>query len=285
MTNCTSCNQPLGFFRGISSKNICKKCESLHKQANNEIISLVGNEDLRGGDLEHLKTSVEKIAAANRIDNATLDTLIFIGLERILDKALEDKILLEEEEEPLYMGLERLADCFSISKERLKQGSLFAKLVKNATLRDVFNEKIPERVNVVGSIPFNMQKTEKLVWLFKNVHYCEQKTRTQYVGGSQGVSIRIAKGLWYRANAFKGERVQTSETVQVDTGYLGVTNKHLYFTGSTKGIRINYGKIVAFKPYLDGIGVQKDGVNAKTQIFITNDAQFTYNLITNLARM
>lgn len=284
MTNCVSCNQPLGFFRGLS-KNICEKCVSHHKQAKNEIISLIGNKDLQRVDLEHLKTSVEKIATANRIDDATLDTLILIGLERVLDKALEDKILPEEEEEPLYRDLERLADCFSISKERLKQGSLFAKLVKNATLRDVFNKKIPERVNVVDSVPFNMQKTEKLVWLFKNVHYCEQKTRTQYVGGSQGVSIRIAKGLWYRTNAFKGERVQTSETVHIDTGYFGVTNKHLYFSGAKKGIRINYGKIVAFKPYLDGIGVQKDGVNAKTQSFITNDAQFTYNLITNLAQM
>ena len=283
MTNCASCNQPLGFFRGLSKK-ICEKCESLQRQAKNEIISLVGNEDLQS-DLEHLKASVQKVASANRIDKATLDTLIFIGLERFLDKAFEDKILSEEDSQSLYKNFTRLAGCFSISEERIKQGNLYLKFPKNEVLREVFNNKVPEVVNVVGTIPFNMQKTEKLVWLFKNVHYCEQKTRTQYVGGSQGVSIRIAKGLWYRANAFKGERVQTSETVQVDTGYLGVTNKHLYFTGPTKGIRINYGKIVAFKPYLDGIGVQKDGVNAKTQLFITNDGQFTYNLITNLARM
>lgn len=97
--------------------------------------------------------------------------------------------------------------------------------------------------------------------------------------------MRIAKGLYFRTGAFKGERVQTSETVHADTGLMGVTNKHIYFAGESKRFCIAYNKIVSFEPFSDGIGVQRDAQTAKLQSFSTGDGWFTYNLITNLAQM
>ena len=99
------------------------------------------------------------------------------------------------------------------------------------------------------------------------------------------MSIRIAKGLYYRIGAFKGEKIQTSEMIHADTGLMGVTNKHIYFVGSSKRFRIAYNKIVSFEPFSDGIGVQRDAQTAKPQSFSTGDGWFAYNLITNLAQM
>jgi len=73
--------------------------------------------------------------------------------------------------------------------------------------------------------------------------------------------------------------------VHVDTDLLGVTTKHIYFAGASKRFRINYSKIVAFEPYEDGIGVQRDAQRAKHQSFLTGDGWFVYNLIVNLAQM
>lgn len=176
-------------------------------------------------------------------------------------------------------------DYFSLSQIELDQNGAYSKIVKGAVLRDIFEGNIPERVQIDGNLPFNLQKTEKIVWVFQDVDYYEEKTRTQYVGGSQGVSVRIAKGLYYRTGAFKGERVQTSETIHADTGLLGITNKHIYFSGSSKRFRIAFSKIVTFEPFSDGIGVQRDAQTAKPQSFTTGDGWFTYNLITNLAQM
>lgn len=53
----------------------------------------------------------------------------------------------------------------------------------------------------------------------------------------------------------------------------------------SRRFRIKYDKIVAFEPYSDGIGVQRDAVTAKPQSFVTDDGWITYNLITNLAQM
>ena len=97
-------------------------------------------------------------------------------------------------------------------------------------------------------------------------------------------SVRIARGLYYRTGAFKGERVQSTETVYADTGLLGATTEHLYFAGPNKGFRIRYDRIVAFEPYSDGIGVQRDAASARPQRFMTGDGWFAYNLVVNLAR-
>jgi len=207
--------------------------------------------------------------------------LVATGWEHAVETAFDDGILTEQEEQ----ALSELKNHFSLSQQVLDKNGSYSKLVKGAVLRDIMDGNLPERMNVDGNLPFNLQKTEKIVWVFQNVNYYEEKTRTRYVGGSQGVSIRVARGLYYRTGAFKGERVQTSETIHADTGLLGVTNKHIYFVGPSKRFRIAFNKIVSFEPFSDGIGVQRDAQTAKPQSFQTGDGWFTYNLITNLAQM
>lgn len=66
---------------------------------------------------------------------------------------------------------------------------------------------------------------------------------------------------------------------------LVITNKHIYFSGNNKNFRINYKKIISFKPYSDEIEIQRDTATAKPQIFLTDDGWFTYNLVMNLANL
>lgn len=276
MGNCIYCGEPAGFL-----KKIHKECKQRHEQGKSEIVSLVGKVGSEGGDLKHLESSIEQVAASSRIDKATMNSLVVAGWEKAVDTAFDDGLLSEEEE----TALSELKQHFSLTQQELDRNGAFTKIVKGAVLRDILDGKLPERVQIDGDLPFNLQKTEIVVWVFQNVKYYEEKTRTGYVGGSQGVSIRIAKGFYYRTGAFKGERVQTSETIHADTGLLGVTDKHIYFAGPSKRFRIAYNKIVSFEPFSDGIGVQRDAQTAKPQSFSTGDGWFTYNLIANLAQL
>lgn len=207
--------------------------------------------------------------------------LVVSGWEKAVGVAFEDGILSEEEEK----SLGELQEHFSLSQQMLDRNGAFSTMIKGAVLREVLDGVIPERMRIDEDLPFNLQKTEKIVWVFGDVEYYEERARTHYVGGSQGISVRIAKGLYYRTGGFKGERVQTSESIHADTGLLGITNKHIYFAGPSKRFRIAYNKIVAFESFSDGIGVQRDAQTAKPQSFCTGDGWFTYNLITNLAKM
>ena len=273
---CIFCGNAAGFL-----KKSHKECKQKHKQGKEKIISLVGSVGSEGGNLKQLEVSIEQIASSSYIDTSSMKKIVTSGWEKAVDIAFDDGILSEEEES----ALSELKEHFSLSQQELDNNGAFTKIVKGAVLRDILDGELPERMKADGNLPFNLQKTEKVIWVFQDVDYYEEKTRTRYVGGSQGVSIRVAKGLYYRTGAFKGERVQTSETIHADTGLLGITNKHIYFTGHSKSFRINYNKIVSFEPFSDGIGVQRDAQTAKPQSFTTGDGWFTYNLITNLAQM
>jgi hypothetical protein len=273
---CIFCGKAAGFL-----KKSHKECKQRHEQGKSEIIFLIGKAGSQGSDLKHLETSIEQVARDSYIDKQDLNALVVAGWEKAVDIAFDDGILTEQEE----MALSKLQQHFSLSQQVLDKNGAFSKIVKGAILRDILDGKLPERIQIDGNLPFNFQKTEKIVWVFQGVNYYEEKTRTRYVGGSRGVSLRIAKGVYYRTGAFKGERVQTSETIHADTGLLGVTNKHIYFSGPSKRFRIAYNKIVSFEPFSDGIGVQRDAASARPQSFATGDGWFTYNLITNLAQM
>jgi hypothetical protein len=100
-----------------------------------------------------------------------------------------------------------LRDRFALTQEDLECRGAYSRVAKAGLLSDIMNGKLPDRVKIEGQLPFNLQKSEKMVWLFNNVAYLEDKTRTQYVGCSKGVSIRIAKGVYYRVGAFQGQPI------------------------------------------------------------------------------
>ena len=91
--------------------------------------------------------------------------------------------------------------------------------------------------------------------------------------------------LYYRPSTFRSRAVEWEETVHQDTGLLGFTTKHLYFSGAKKKFRIRYDKIVDFEPFSDGFEIMRDAQSAKPQAFKTGDGWFAYNLAVNLAQM
>ena len=129
-----------------------------------------------------------------------------------------------------------------------------------------------------GAVPFNLMKSEQLVWVIQGVDYLETVVRRERRGTSHGVSIRVARGPYYRPTAFRSRPIEWEETVHADTGMLGLTTKHIYFAGRRKRFRVRYDKIVTFDPYEDGFGIMRDAQTAKPQTFRTGDRWSAYNL-------
>lgn len=276
MGTCGYCGNPAGFLRSSH-----KECRARRDNGEREIIDLIVRAVAKPKLLASLESSVYDISAASYIQRTEIPGLIAQGWERAVEAALDDGVISEEEES----ALGDIKSQYALSQDTLDRGGAFTKTIKGAVLRDILDGKLPNRINIDGEIPFNLQKSETLIWIFQDVSYYEEKTRTKYVGGSQGFSVRIAKGFYYRAGAFKGERIQFPATIHADTGLLGITDKHIYFAGPSKKFRIPYQKIVTFEPYSDGICIQRDASSAKPQTFRTKDGWFTYNLIANLAKM
>lgn len=228
-----------------------------------------------------LNNEIHSIAQTSFINEEKLESLLITAWENAVNQVLDDNVLTKKEEEALVL----FRDHFTLSQDELDRNGAYSKLVKGAVIRDLLEGKLPQRVTIEGSLPFNFQKSETIVWVFQNVDYLEQRTRRRYVGGSSGVNVRFARGVYYRVGNFRGNPIDVQESVFVDTGILAITDKHIYFAGDVRAFKIAHAKIISFTPYSDGIGIQRDALTSKPQSFVTDDGWFTYNLLSTLAKM
>ena len=207
--------------------------------------------------------------------------LLIQAWETAVQGTLEDGLLSLDEEN----ALARYADYFSLTQQDLDRNGVQTSLVQAAVIRDVTQGIIPKRQRVNGAVPFNLMKSEQLVWVIQGVDYLETVVRRERRGASHGLSIRVARGLYYRPSTFRSRPIEWEETVHADTGMLGLTTNHIYFAGSRKRFRVRYDRMVAFEPFSDGFGIMRDAQTAKPQTFRTGDGWFAYNLATNLAQV
>jgi hypothetical protein len=275
VSNCIFCGKPAGFFH-----NKHHECAERHEAGSREIRNLILDGLSSPASVGSTASGVRQVAEQSFISESERRDLSLAAWSSAVDNALEDGVLTEE----LERRLVDLKDGLSLSSGDLLQTDAWDRMAKSAVLRDLMNGVIPKRMRFDGNLSLNFQKGEQVVWAFDGVDYLEDRTRRQYVGGSRGVSVRVMKGVYYHVGGFKGQAIDRTERVHVDTGLVAVTTKQIYFSGAKKAFRIPYKKIVAFEPFSNGLGITIDGVSAKPQIFVTHDGWFTYNLVTNLAR-
>lgn len=283
MGKCKYCGQPAGFLRWkhreCHQAYLAKQAEfrQCRQQMLQEIVAFVGG----ANEYSLLETRLGELESSVGLPEGERNGLLVQGWERAVKQALEDSVLEEKEEQRLVLYYRH----FGLTQADLDRNGAFTQTAKAGLIREVLNGEIPDRFKLDGDLPINFQKSEKVVWVFPRVKYLEDKVRRQFVGGSQGMSFKVAKGVYYRAGSFKGRSVESTERVHTDTGFLAVTSKHIYFHGARKSFKIPYPKIVSFEAFGDGIGVMRDAQTAKAQIFVTGDGWFSYNLIANLARL
>ncbi len=112
-------------------------------------------------------------------------------------------------------------------------------------------------------------KKDESCFFETSVQLVEQKTKSHYVGGSRGVSVRIAKGLSYRVGGFKGERISEQYNEITDSGTLTITDKRIVFTGHKKSVAYQLNSITNVNKFNNGISFQKEN-EAKPKYFMTN---------------
>jgi len=271
---CQYCGGDAGVFRKVH-----KQCGERADSGRAQLLAAVAQSVFGPVESASFMTYLGGIAKESLLGDADIRLALVSGWERAVDAALEDDVFTSDEERSLV----EFAATMGLSQDDLDVRGAYMRVVKAAVIRDVLDGGLPQRLGFDGPLPFNLQKGEVVVWVFPGVTYHEQQTRTEYVGGSQGMSVCVMSGVYYRVGGFRGHPVQTSGTVSVSNGLLGVTDKHIYFASPQKTFRIKYDKIVAFTPYSDGIGLQRDAQTAKPESFTTGDGWFTYNLIANLA--
>ena len=269
MPKCMYCGENAGFLKKVHSG-----CASAWAEMVSAAARAAKGESEELNPVPHLG----KIAEGTSIRD--LRPALIEGWARAVNELLEDSVLSQEEETHLTAYME---EC-RLSQHDLDESGSYTRMIQGIVLREVAEGQLPSRMSLQGDVPFNFQKNEQLVWVFPGVQYYELRTRRERTGGFGGVSARAMKGVYLHAGRFASQYSEKSSTEHVDTGLLGITDKHLYFSGQTKKFRVPYNKIVDFEPFGDGLGIMRDASSAKPQTFITGDGWFISNLVASLAQ-
>lgn len=274
MGRCKFCGNKAGFL-----KDYHKDCEEMNSNSKKQILKLANHYFDQGQRVT--KKEISKIAKSGFLVKKDVINLLANVYDNILEKNLKNGGLSYEVEQKLVS----FSDYYEIPESILDIRDSVSKTVKASILReagttgDVFN-----RLHV-DELPIMMQKNEDLVYIFYNVEYLEEKTSTSYEGSSDGFSVRLAKGLYYRKSAYKGRPVKETGIEFVSKGILFLTDKHIYFWSPSKTLKIKFQKIISLTPYEDGLGVQTEGVRSKPQFFRNLDGQFCSSFIKKISRI
>ena len=125
----------------------------------------------RSGD-DHLRELTLALRQSNLGRDET-NRLLIRDWEAAVEGTLEDGLLSLDEENALL----KHADHFGFTQQDLDGNGAQTSLVQAAVIREVAQGVVPQRQNITGNVPFNLMKSEQLVWVIQGVDYLESVVR------------------------------------------------------------------------------------------------------------
>ena len=122
----------------------------------------------------HLRDLALSIRQAG-LGQGEANRLLIRAWETAVEGALEDGLLSLDEEN----ALAKYAGYFSLTQQDLDQDGVQTSLVQAAVIRDVTQGIIPRRQLASGHVPFNLMKSEQLVWVIQGIDYLETVVRRE----------------------------------------------------------------------------------------------------------
>ena len=118
-----------------------------------------------GGTLQELDNALRRTS----MSNTHRRQLLIRAWEEAVKGAIRDGLVSLDEEN----ALAQYADHFGLTQEELNRNGAQTTLVQAGVIRDVTQGIIPQRQTIMGAIPFNLMKSETLVWVIDGVDYLE----------------------------------------------------------------------------------------------------------------
>lgn len=211
---------------------------------------------VRRNDFSNLQTQIDTIANLYGFSKETVKLFALEYWKQYTDKALENRVLSQEDED-LIIKLDRFFDFRDSDTNEYN-----SKMTKGAILRDISNGILPKRVLLKegDSFPIPFQKDESIVWATPESYAFEERNHTK-------------------------NGIPSVETLSWGSGIFVITNKNIYWASRNRSIKIPVKKVVSIIPHKDSITLQKDGITARPLTVQIDDPVFYYTLISNLNRI
>jgi len=273
MNKCIYCGQPAGFLRWSH-----KSCRELHKTAATKIPEFFVKALDSSVEPARFNALAHEVARTHCVGDEEFRTLAIKGLVAAIDTAFKEHGLTEHDDQRIA----GLCNEFGLAANDL--GAAGIRFAKAEILRRLDDGKFPTGTKFTN-VPINLEHNESMIWLFNNVTYYMVRNRTRYVGISQGISVRVMKGVYYRVGAFHGEPIKTQYLSDDGRGIFLIASHNVYFWSPRKAVKIPVKKILSVLPYSDGLQIMRDGERTTPQIFKLDDPAFAADAIARLNQL
>jgi hypothetical protein len=271
---CTFCGKSAGFFRTQHAECAASR-EAFRVQLMDFFVKALSSPI----DPKRFYELVVAGCRAQHLDDEGMGYFAAVGVGKMIDAALEDHLLTDQE----FARIVAMSDTFNIDMEVMETlTGAHTKLIKARVLQDLHAGKVTNRTQLVEGFTPNFESGETPVWSFFPATYFSQRAKTEYLGGSQGVSVRLAKGVYYRVGAQKGTAIRTDYLSQEAVGALTLASRNAYFVGQMKAVKIPLKRIVAVSLFEDGIVLSAGATTTKPHIFQIDDPPFAANVLAHL---
>ena len=196
------------------------------------------------------------------------------------DEFLADHIIDRLEERHLSVFAQR----FQIDPELLAETEEFARVGLCRRLRQIIEgrEDTPF-ADVAHTLPFAIQTTERLVWVFPKVEYSvEENTDRRRRAARLLARLGTKSQAYLSPRAVGGLSFGTEVRQDRAEGLLAVTNERLYFNDGDGGFRIGFDEVESIVMEHHGVSLILDGWPDLCQHFRTGDGWFVANMIASV---
>ncbi len=132
--------------------------------------------------LAEVEAEIEVAAAQIGIADVDVRAILLRAVEAEVERVLDDELLTAVEERAIVA----VARHFDIGQTELDRNGAWTRMVKAAILRDLTEGVVPQRLESSGRLPFRLQKTETMIWVFHDVDYSTVRTRREFRGAARG---------------------------------------------------------------------------------------------------
>jgi len=275
MGRCIYCRRPAGILRKRHAE-----CQERHKRALAMIPELFSKALHSSLPAARFGEMLKEAAGASFIKRRHLGALCVSGISGMINAVLQERLLTAAEDERIVEIKDALGPGIADVSE------LNEKLIKISMLRELEAGQLPDRVTVVGPMPIDLQRHERVIWIFNQVVCYRRKAPA--IAPPEGTAIAFPatdKDLYCGLRAFTDDPLPTDSLIEEATGDLVLTDRNIYFIFGDGQRRIPMAKITALQPHSDGVQVTCEQPQGRSRAFKLEDPWLAANLIVGLVRI
>ncbi len=229
-----------------------KQVEEIHRELAGKIYKAEVDKVILDGELDEAERNfIEKLQNDLKLsDELAQNIYLSSGQELIrnfMNNVISDAQLTPQEDRELQ------AIAKNLHAELKFDEATKSDLDKYRLYWQIENDEMPEL-----QVDINIPRTEKCYFIAQNAQWFEQTTETPAkVNSNSALSLKIAKGLYWRGNSNDSKKLETSQWQSIDAGTIYITNKRVLFKGDKGDKIVLLNRVIDFSVFSNGVEIEK----------------------------